>query len=195
MSVRKQIAEPDGIYFITFTCARWLPLFKITDGYQAVYTWFDHLKLQGHYINGYVIMPNHVHALIAFVNTGKTINSITGNGKRFMAYKLVSLLEEQQNNEVLLQLEQWVNNTDKRRNKKHEVFEPSFDHKECISPAFIEQKLEYIHMNPCRCIPPLAGHPEDYTHSSAKYYYTQVQGIYEVTDYIGLQDIDLTTRR
>lgn len=25
MSVRKQIADPCGTYFITFTCARWLP--------------------------------------------------------------------------------------------------------------------------------------------------------------------------
>ena len=65
MSVRREIPEYDGLYFITFTCCHWQKLFEITNGYGIVYNWFDHLKSKGHFINGYVIMPNHVHALIA----------------------------------------------------------------------------------------------------------------------------------
>lgn len=64
-------------------------MFEITNGYGVVYRWFDYLKCKGHYINGYVIMPNHLHAIIAFKNTGKKVNGIVGNGKRFMAYELV----------------------------------------------------------------------------------------------------------
>ena len=60
MPVRKTIPEKDGIYFITFTCAQWLPLFQITNGYDAVYNWFNVLKQTGHYIIGYTIMTNHV---------------------------------------------------------------------------------------------------------------------------------------
>ncbi|MCO5236391.1 MAG: hypothetical protein M9933_09000 [Chitinophagaceae bacterium] len=126
MPVRRKISEPFGIYFITFTCARWLPLFSITNSYHVVYNGFDYLKSQGHYIVGYAIMPNHVHAIIGFVNTGKSINTIVGNGKRFMAYELVQLLKQQNHENILMQLEQWVNHTDKSRNKNHEVFEPSF---------------------------------------------------------------------
>lgn len=37
-------------------------------------------------IIGYVIMPNHIHVLIDFIKTHQTINTIIGNGKRFMAY-------------------------------------------------------------------------------------------------------------
>ncbi len=192
MPVRRQISEPFGIYFITFTCARWLHLFSITNTYYIVYNWFDYLKLQGHYIVGYVIMPNHVHTIIGFKNTGKSINTIVGNGKRFMAYELVSQLEQQNHHSILMQLEQWVNNTDKARNKNHEVFEPSFDHKECISVEFIEQKLHYIHMNPCRWNPLLVAQPEEYIHSSAKYYITGEQGVYEICNYMLLQDVDLT---
>lgn len=93
------------------------------------------------------------------------------------------------------QLEQWVNNTDKTRNKIHKVFEPSFDHKECISVGFIEQKLHYMHMNLCRWNPPLMARPEDYIHSSAKYYITGEQGTYEVCNYMLLQDVDFTKQR
>lgn len=192
MPVRHQISEPYGIYSITFTCARWLHLFSITNGYNVVYKWFDYLKLQGHYIAGYVIMPNHVHAVIAFVNTSKSINTIVGNGKRFMAYELVAQLKQHQQHDILQQLEKLVNSTDKTRNKKHEVFEPSFDHKECASIEFIEQKLNYIYMNPCRWKPCLAEQPEDYMHSSAKYYFTGDQGFYEICNYMILQDADLT---
>lgn len=76
MPVRKEIAEKDGVYFITFTCTNWLLLFHLCNGYDVVYKWFDYLKAQGHYIIGYVIMPNHVHALIAFKNIGKSINTM-----------------------------------------------------------------------------------------------------------------------
>jgi REP element-mobilizing transposase RayT len=77
------------------------------------YKWFDHLKEKGHYIIGYVIMPNHAHAIIAFHNTGKTINSIVGNGKRFIAYSIIDNLEKLQQQNLLLQLQRKVNATQK----------------------------------------------------------------------------------
>jgi REP element-mobilizing transposase RayT len=193
MSVRREITEYDGLYFITFTCCRWIKLFEITQGYDVVYNWFDYLKSKGHYISGYVIMPNHVHALIAFRNTqGQSINSIVGNGKRFMAYEIVKRLEEQGNEKLLSELASFVNDTDKRRGKLHEVFEPSFDWKECTGSNFIKQKLDYIHENPCRGEWTLVEQPEDYMHSSARFYLIGETGVYPVMDYSELEDIDLT---
>ena len=64
------------------------------NAYLLVYKWFDVLKAQGHYIFGYVVMPHHAHAVIAF-NAAKSTNTIIGNGKRFMAYELVTLLQQQ----------------------------------------------------------------------------------------------------
>lgn len=191
MSVRKQITEVNGVYFITFTCARWLPLFEITNGYDAVYKWFDYLKEKGHYIVGYVIMPNHIHVVIAFSKTDQLINTIIGNGKRFMAYEMVKRLKAMNKDDILEQLSGWVNKTDRLKNKKHEVFEPSFDRKECYSIAFMKQKIDYIHHNPCKSNMPGVKFPEDYLHSSAGYYYTGEQGVYPVITYMELQDIDL----
>ena len=196
MSVGRGITGNDGLYFITFTCYRWLTLFEITNGYDIVYNWFDHLKSKGHFITGYVIMPNHVHALIGFCNTqGHSINSIIGTGKRFMAYEIVKRLNEQGQTELLEQLASFVNDTDRKRGKLHEVFEPSFDWKECTSDKFIEQKLNYIHENPCRGEWNLAVQQQDYHHSSAKYYITGEQGFYEVMSYTELKDIDLTKKK
>ncbi len=55
----------------------------------------------------------------------------------------------------------------------------------------IEQKLDYLHQNPCRGKWLLATTPLDYRHSSAKYYYTGVQGNYAITHYKQIEDIDL----
>ena len=89
---KAKIAEPDGIYFITITCFKWVPLFNIAGSHDAVYKWFQYLKVNNHFITGYVIMPNHLHVLIAFSNTGNNINKIIGNGKRFMAYDIEAKL-------------------------------------------------------------------------------------------------------
>jgi REP element-mobilizing transposase RayT len=187
MSVRKEITEYSGIYFITFTCCRWLPLFEICNGYDSVYKWFDYLKKKGHYITGYVIMPNHVHALLAFRNTqGQSINAIVGNGKRFMAYELVQRLQKLGHHDA------FVNKNEKLKGKLHEVFEPSFDWKECSSDKFLEQKLNYIHKNPYRGKWSLVQQPQDYVHSSARYYLSGQQGIYEVLNYMELENIDLS---
>ncbi len=118
MPVRKEITYKDGVYFITFTCANWLPLFHICNGYDVLYKWFDYLKAEGHYIIGYVIMPNHVHALIAFRNKSKSINTIVANGKRFMAYDLVKQLEEQRKIVVMEELQKGLNNTERKEGKK-----------------------------------------------------------------------------
>jgi REP element-mobilizing transposase RayT len=124
-------------------------LIELTNSYDSVYKWFDHLKLKGHKINGYVIMPNHLHVLIEFINAEKKINTIVSNGKRFIAYEIVDRLKNKKNIETLLQLAAAVSPSDSKRGKLHHVFERSFDCKPVTSNYFFQQKLTYIHNNPC----------------------------------------------
>jgi REP element-mobilizing transposase RayT len=195
MSVRRQIQDYSGIFFITFTCSRWLNLIELVTGYDIIYKWFDHLKMKGHYICGYVIMPNHVHVLIGFRHTGgELINTIVGNGKRFIAYEIVKRLKQSSKQNILDQLASNVNEIDRRRKKLHEVFEPSFDWKPCTGTKFIEQKLNYMHSNPCKGKWNLADNPCDYAHCSARYYSSGEHAAYPVTSYAELEDIDLSVR-
>jgi hypothetical protein len=137
-------------------------------------------------------MPDHVHVLIAFKNTGKNINTIVGNGKRFIAYDLVERLKQSGFDDVLASLNGWVNSTDRARNKKHEVFEPSFDWKECDDEYLVRQKLNYIHENASRGEDRLVDNPDDYEHSSARFYIRGEEGRVRITTWLELQDIDLT---
>lgn len=193
MPVKRKIPFDNGHFFITFTCYNWLNLFDLTDGCDLVYNWFDILKAQGHYITGFVIMPNHVHATIAFRKTAKGINTIVGDGKRFIGYTIIERLKKSGYADVLEQLENAVTMSDKKRGKLHEVWEDSFDWKECISDAFTWQKLDYMHENPCAGKWRLADNAIGYIHSSARYYILGAQGFYPVLNFKELYDIDLTS--
>jgi REP element-mobilizing transposase RayT len=76
MPTKLTIPYTSGMFFITFTCYNWLPLIDKVKGYDIIYNWFNHLIVNGHYINGYVIMPNHVHAVISFEKTNQFISTI-----------------------------------------------------------------------------------------------------------------------
>ena len=117
MSVRKDIPYNKSLFFITFTSYRRLPLIEQTNGYDLVNGWFDYLKKQNHRIAGYVIMPNHVPVLINFAKSTKKINTIIGDGKRFMAYDIISRLEKAGNIGTLEQLEKAVSTKDKNNGK------------------------------------------------------------------------------
>ncbi|HEV7331239.1 MAG TPA: hypothetical protein VGN63_09380 [Flavisolibacter sp.] len=169
MAVHKPVVK-SGTYFITFTCYRWLHLFTKTDGYDAVYRFFSFLNEAGHQVLGYTLMPNHVHLLLFFQSGKQPLNTVIGNGKRFIGYELVKRLQAQQDGPTLCLLEQGVTLAEKRRGKRHEVWQGSFDAKECRTEKFILQKLNYMHQNPCVERWRLSKHPYEYNHSSAAFY-------------------------
>lgn len=189
MPVKRNIPFNSGSFFITFTCYQWLPLIAATNSHDLVYNWFDRIKSDGHFINGYVIMPNHIHALISFVDVGQAINTIVGNGKRFMAYDLVQRQKSDGHTRILKRLSEKIEPMRKESKKLHNVWELSFDWKQCISNDFTWQKLRYMHNNPCVGKWKLAAEPIGYLHSSAKFYLTGQQGIYPVTNFLEMQDI------
>ena len=165
-----------------------MSLIDKVNGYDLVYKWFDYLKSQGHFINAFVVMPNHVHAVISFIETGQSINSIIGNGKRFMAYDIIKRLKENNELALLSSLADAVEKKRKANNKKHEVWEISFDWKHCSNYKFTQQKMDYININPCKGKWNLCEVPEQYQHSSARYYLTGEHGIYEVTNVAEMKD-------
>ena len=76
-------------------------------------------------------MPNHLHALTDFSATPKKINTIIGDGKRFMAYEIIKRLRQAGKTDVLVSLEKGVAAKSKEKGKLHEVWEESFDWKIC----------------------------------------------------------------
>ncbi|MEP7377910.1 MAG: hypothetical protein ABI675_31215 [Chitinophagaceae bacterium] len=148
MSIHTRVTTT-GIYFIIFTCYQWLQLIELVKGYDLVYKWFDILSVNGHTVTRYVIMPNHLHLLLHYVSNGKSLNTMIGNGKRFIAYDIIDRLEFRKEKRLLARLGSDACATDRKRGKKHEVWKYSFDVKQCRTEKFLLQKLNYIHKNPC----------------------------------------------
>jgi hypothetical protein len=48
MPVKQTIPYNSGMFFITFTCYKWLPLIEKVNGYNLFYNWFDLLAKDGH---------------------------------------------------------------------------------------------------------------------------------------------------
>jgi REP element-mobilizing transposase RayT len=121
-------------------------------------------------VTGYVIMPNHLHALLYFPQMPKSLNSVIGNAKRFLAYEIIKRLEEKRANNLLDILHAAVKKRESKKGQIHKVFEDSFDAKECYSREFILQKLDYMHHNPVSKRWQLVNDFTDYEYSSASFY-------------------------
>jgi hypothetical protein len=130
-----------------------------------------------------VILPNHLHLILYYSGGQQSLNTIIGNGKRFMAYKIIKRLQEQRESSLLKKLQADVKSKDKARGKKHMVWINTFDVKECRTEKFILQKLCYIHNNPWSGKWKLVKDIMDYPHSSAFYYISGKHKGYIVRDY------------
>ena len=170
MPVRRRVEEPKTVYFITFSCFKWIPLFEAADSYDLIYSWFNYLIKNDFKIVGSVIMPNHLHFLLYYPEKNNTLNYYIGNGKRFLAYEIVKRLNQRRQLKILGVLRRGVSEYETKRGKLHRVFNPSFDWKTCDTSEFVNQKLEYIHANPVAGKWNLVDDFVDYPHSSAAYY-------------------------
>jgi hypothetical protein len=89
VAIKLKHSDIYSTYFITFTCAEWISLIEITNGYDLAYNWFSVLKKDHNAdVAAYVLMPNHLHVIVYFPEQNFNLNTILANGKRFMAYQI-----------------------------------------------------------------------------------------------------------
>ena len=188
MAIREKVFIPNEIYFITFSILEWKKVF-ISDKYcNLIYKWFDYIRQNyGNKIYGYVIMPNHIHCLLYITDKSPELSKLIQNAKRFLAYQIVALLEEEISAseslaEILTQQELlnfFKQHAEIKKRAKHKVFADRYDSKIIQTQEMFLEKLNYIHNNPCQEKWQLADEPEDYKHSSAANYVYD-KGVYDV---------------
>ena len=197
MPTKKSKYDKNAFYFFTITCYKWLQLFEITNFYDHIYNWFDILKYYGVKTVSYVIMPNHLHAIIFFPDNIKIklrndkqevkiayANRLIGTGKRFMAYEIVKRLKKNNQKNILNILREGVDKLQSKKGKLHQVFQPSFDLKILLTEKFLVQKINYIHKNPITKKWNLADDYRNYKYSSAGFYELEKYQGYEIEHYL-----------
>ena len=128
-------------------------------------------------------MPNHVHCLIYSDSVNINLNKFIANGKRFLAYEIVKRLNTSKKHKLLEVLKMGVGENEKRKGKKHQVFQLSFDGKMIDSREMLEDILDYIHHNPVKGKWQLVEDYACYEHSSASFYELNKTSKFVVTDY------------
>ena len=183
MTIKYLHIETNQIYFLTITCYKWINLFSITNFYNHIYKWFQFMESNEKKIIGYVIMPNHLHLLLYIPQKSEPINKIVSEGKRFFAYKIITILKKENKLNLLNTLKNSVTEYDKKRGKIHNVFQPNSDITSCLSENKIIQILDYIHFNPVSPKWNLVDDFTTYKHSSACFYELNFQSEYKITHF------------
>jgi len=151
--------------FFTATILQWQHLLK-DDNCKEIITnslqWLVDKKRCAVY--AFVIMPNHIHLLWKMAD-GFEREEVQGALLSFTAHAFKKYLKD--HNPALLE-QHYVDDAD----RSYQFWERMPMVKECWNEAFMLQKLNYIHANPCQPHWNLAAMPEDYKWSSAAFYET-----------------------
>ena len=176
-------SEKEAFYFVTFTCYRWLPLFEQIKLHDYLPKWVESLSDKKIDTCGYVMMPNHLHLLVYVHEDCEGLNKVIGDGKRFMAYEIISRLKKLNDRSLLKQLSEGVQKNESSKGKKHQVFRLSFDAKQLKGQEEINSVLNYIHHNPVSGKWNLAEDFTKYPYSSARFYELEEEGSVNIVDY------------
>ena len=157
MSIKRRIFDDElWAHFVTFTCFRRRSLLDLDHPKRILLGALNQqLKLQSASCVGFVIMPDHVHAIIWFPQSGQLSKFMQG-------WKQKSSFN----------IRNWY-----RENASHyfdefgfgdKFWQPKYFSFEIESQNKMEEKLTYMHLNPVR--KELANKAVDWKWSSARWY-------------------------
>ena len=188
MSTGYQIKDQNALHFVTFTIVDWVDVFT-RKSYrdliiQALNFYIGKRKLQ---VYGYVIMSNHIHALLLQPGEFKLSDTIR-DLKKFTARNIIERIQQEPESRREWIMHRFSWNASKRNNvAEYQVWTHENHAEEIWSRKFFEQKLRYIHENPVRA--GLVAKPEDWLYSSASDMLTTMPLVKIKQDDIGNQEI------
>ncbi len=168
------------MYFVTFATVEWVDTLN-RQCYKDIIVkslnyCIDHKGLQVH---SWVIMSNHLHMIISR-NGEPSLSDIMRDFKKFTSVEIIREIEintQESRKRWML----WIfksageNNS---RNKNYQLWQQDNHPMELFSNKFMDQKLDYIHMNPVRA--GVVEEPHHYLYSSARDY-AGIPGLVKIT--------------
>jgi len=151
----------DYALFTTVTCLEWKPILENDREKEIILESMRFLvEKERVTIFAFVIMINHFH-LIWQMNYGHDREREQCD---FLKFTSQQILKNYRNENSLMLPKLLV----QAKDRKYQVWERNALSVPLWSPAVIDQKMEYIHMNPVKA--GLCKYPEDYKYSSARFY-------------------------
>ncbi|MEO1258903.1 MAG: transposase [Bacteroidota bacterium] len=170
MSRILKINNPEGLYFVTFTIVHWIDLFTRVEYLDILIDSFNYCQAnKGLRLHAFVFMPSHLHLIVSRTEGGEPLSGIIRDFKKHTSKELIKAIHNGRESR-----RNWLLRAFARagkynpNNKNYQVWQQDNHPVELITIKFIQQKLEYIHLNPVRAR--IVFNPIDYMHSSATAY-------------------------
>ena len=160
-------------YFVTSAIIHWIPVFRRDDYFQVITESLGYcVDHKGFRVHGYVIMPNHFHAICSVA--GGSLQDVMRDLKKHTSKLIAAKLEE--NGRTL-----WLNAMRRAAGDSGgvRVWDEAYHPEEVRTRPFFEQKIRYMHDNPVRA--GFVTDPCEWKYSSAAAWYRDQQSIVPVT--------------
>ncbi len=168
MGIRNKI-NPGYVYFVTLTIVEWIDIFtRPAYKYLIVDALNYCITTKGLKVYCWCLMSNHLY-MIASATDGHNLSDILRDFKKFTSKEIVHTIRKipESRQDWLLNLF-WYAGKNNKKIKYYKVWQDGNDAKEVGSADFLDQKMEYIHLNPVRA--EIVADPIDYFYSSARDY-------------------------
>jgi REP element-mobilizing transposase RayT len=169
---RYRIYENEYPYFLTCTIVGWLPVFTRPETVQIIFDSWNYLKREmSFHLYAYVILENHLHLIASAPGLAHAMKSF----KMYTARQILDLLEAHDARVLLRQLR--ALKLAHKTASTYQLWQEGSQPKQIGDAAMMEQKVEYVHLNPVK-----RGYVDDPVHwrySSARNY-AGLPGLMEV---------------
>lgn len=164
------------IYFYTATIHQWKPLIKDFGFEPVIVQSLSFLyKKECIKVYGFVIMPNHIHLIWELLqNNGK--ESPVSSFMKFTAHSFCEIIKQKAPHVLKEYKVDW-------HSRSYNFWHPKADWFLLNQLPAIEQKLNYIHLNPMRGKWSLVADPTEYFYSSCRFYETGINDFDFLHDY------------
>jgi len=165
-----KIRNQAAIHFITFAVVEWVDVFTRKDYRDIILESIKYCQTEkGLLLHCWCIMSNHLHLIVSAKNND--LSDILRDFKKFTSKQIIAAIETNQHESR----RDWMLNIFREQgekkswNKTYQFWRQDNQPQELYSPAFIFQKINYIHNNPVEA--GIVEKPEHYLYSSAKDYF------------------------
>ncbi len=170
--------QPEHLYFITTKAVDYLHIFQREATKRLLLDTLDAFRLQKRWqLFCFVIMPNHLHLIAQFL-AADPFDAVLRDYKKQTADRIVRQFKAEENQQALALLSE----KGKPLKQQFKVWEDGYNAKTVVTEDFLQQKMDYIHNNPCQPHWTLSSTPERYLWSSARFYHTDQPCIIPIDD-------------
>ena len=170
--------NPDYWYFVTTSAVKRAQLFRRNVIKRIIVDSLHHLRTTGKMkLFVFVIMPNHIHLIAHFIKE-HPLSDVMRDFKKFTAWQIYRQFYADGNNKVLDMLRK----EGEKIKQEYKVWEDGYDARDIYSIEFLQQKMDYIHYNPCQPQWKLVELPEEYLWSTAGFYFGEKSCVIPIDD-------------